>query len=215
MIMNLLIGLPNDRPGGLLLTVLFFFGAALIAVGIGLIYAAACVWLPKISLPLQAVSAALRGIPLLLLMFFLTQTTSLPVAVGGLLALVLYSFSYIGEVFRSFLSSYPVHLAQQATVIGLGPVREWIQLRIPWLFASALDALGTHWISLLKDTGALVVLGIGELTSVAKVLSETTASYDRWLTVLLMAAFVYLAATLSLIRSLRVVRRLGFAEGLA
>ena len=214
MIMNLLIGLPNARPGGLLLTILYFLIAVVAAALIGWLYAAACVWLPKVSLPLQAASSLLRGIPLLLLMFLFTQTSSLPVAVGGSLALVLYSFSYVGEVFRSFLASYPVHLAQQARVIGMGPIREWMQLRVPWTFASALDALGTHWISLLKDTGALVVLGIGELTSVAKVLSETTASYDRWITVLLLAAGIYLAATLSFIRALRFIRTLGFAEGL-
>jgi ABC-type amino acid transport system permease subunit len=213
-IVNLLIGLPNARPGGLLLTIIYFLICVVAAVLIGWLYAAVCVLLPKVSLPLQAASSLLRGIPLLLLMFLFTQTSSLPVAFGGAFALVLYSFSYVGEVFRSFLGSYPVHLAQQARVIGMGPIREWMELRIPWTLASALDALGTHWISLLKDTGALVVLGIGELTSVAKVLSETTASYDRWTTVLVLAAGIYLAATLFFIRALRFIRTLGFAQGL-
>jgi ABC-type arginine transport system permease subunit len=107
-----------------------------------------------------------------------------------------------------------VSLADQARIMGLGPVSEWLQLRVPWTIGSALDALGTHWISLLKDTGALVVLGIGELTSVAKVLSETTASYDRWILVLVTAAGVYLSVTLLLIQGLRVVRGLRFAQGL-
>ena len=55
----------------------------------------------------------------------------------------------------------------------------------------------------MKDTGALVVLGVGELTTVAKMLSETSASYERWVTVLVVAAAMYLAATLALIRGLR------------
>jgi polar amino acid transport system permease protein len=213
-IVNLLLGLPNDRPGGLLLTVLFFLAAGIAAMLAGFAYGALCVVLPRATLPLQGASAVLRGVPLLLLMFLLAQTSGLPVGVAGLLALMLYSFAYVGEIIRSFLASYPVSLAEQARIMGLGPVREWLQVRVPWVIGSALEALGTHWISLLKDTGALVVLGIAELTSVAKVLSETTASYDRWVLVLVTAAGVYLSVTLLLIQGLRVVRGLRFAQGL-
>jgi polar amino acid transport system permease protein len=215
MIVNLLFGLPNARPGGLVLTVLFFLGAALVAMLAGFAYGALCVVFPRASLPLQGASAVLRGVPLLLLMFLLAQASGLGVGAAGLLALILYSFAYAGEIIRAFLRSYPVSLANQARIMGLGRVREWLQLRVPWTLGKALDALGTHWISLLKDTGALVVLGIAELTSVAKVLSETTASYDRWVLVLAAAAGVYLAATLLLIQGLRVVRTRGFAAGLA
>jgi polar amino acid transport system permease protein len=215
MIVNLLLGLPNARPGGLLLTVLFFLAASLVAVVGGFAYGALCVVLPRASLPVQGAGAVLRGIPLLLLMFLLAQASGLSVGAAGLFALILYSFAYVGEIIRSFLGSYPAARVLQARIMGLGVIREWLQLRVPWTLGSALDALGTHWISLLKDTGALVVLGIAELTSVAKVLSETTASYDRWVLVLAAAAGVYLVATLALIQGLRVVRRLGFAAGLA
>jgi ABC-type amino acid transport system permease subunit len=205
MIVNLLIGLPNDRPGGLVLTVILFAAAAAGAVFGGLLYAAMCVLFPRASLILQAATALLRGVPLLLLLFFIAQTSALRVALAGLLALILYSFSHASEILRSFVASYPAHVAQQARAMGIGLLREWVQLRIPWALGRSLGALGTHWISLLKDTGALVILGVGELTTVAKVLSETTASYDRWVTVLLSAAGVYLIATLGLIRGLRVL----------
>jgi len=67
------------------------------------------------------------------------------------------------------------------------------------------DWITTHWISLLKDTGALVVLGIGELTTVAKVLSQAPGSYERWVTVLVLAGALYLAATLALFKFLPLV----------
>jgi ABC-type amino acid transport system permease subunit len=206
MIVNLLMGLPNDRPGGLLLSVIVFVAAASGAVFTGLLYAAICVLFPRVSLILQATTALLRGVPVLLLLFFIAQTSALRVALAGLLALTLYSFSHVSEILRSFFASYPTHVAQQARAMGIGPVREWLQLRVPWALARSLGPLGTHWISLLKDTGALVILGVGELTTVAKVLSETTARYDRWVTVLLSAAGVYLFATLTLIWGLRVLQ---------
>ena len=205
MIVNLLFGLPNSRPGGLVLTVLFFVGAAVCAVAAGFAYGALCLVFPRASVPFQGMAALLRGVPLLLMLFFLVQTSTLPVALVGLVALILYSSSYVGEILRSFLVSYPKPVAQQAQVMGMGPLREWVQLRVPWVLASALEALGTHWISLLKDTGALVVLGIGELTTVARVLSER-ASIGNWQLILATAALLYLAATVALIRILELVK---------
>jgi ABC-type amino acid transport system permease subunit len=215
MIVNLLMGLPNDRPGGLLLTLIVFAAAAVAAVLAGYLYAVVCVWFPRVSLIVQAASALMRGVPLLLLIFLIAQTTTLRVAVAGLLALIIYSFSHVSEILRSFLASYPTQYAQQARAMGIGPVREWLQLRVSWTLGRSLGALGTHWISLLKDTGALVILGVGELTSVAKVLSETTASYDRWVAVLVTAAGVYLVATLGLIQGLRVLQNRPPVAGLA
>jgi ABC-type amino acid transport system permease subunit len=201
--MNLLIGLPGDRPGGLILTVLYFFASGLGALLVGFVYGAIGAVFPRASLPLQAASAILRGVPLLLLAFLLAHLPHLSLGVAGLVALLLYSFSHVGEVLRSFMASYPTYLSEQARLVGLGAFREWLQLRGPWTLWRAWQALLTHWVSLLKDTGALVVLGVGELTTVAKMLSETSASYERWVTVLVVAAAMYLAATLALIRGLR------------
>jgi ABC-type amino acid transport system permease subunit len=210
-VVDLLIGLPNDRPGGLALTTLIFIVAAAGALAAGFLYATVCVSLPRASLPLQAGSAALRGVPVLLLVFLAAQLTAWPLLAAGLAALVVYSFSHVGEILRSFLAAYPAQYADQARVMGLGPVREWIQLRAPRTLGYALSALATHWISLLKDTGALIVLGIGELATVAKVQSERDPSIEGWASVLLAAAALYLATTLSLIRVLHIVRRRPFA----
>jgi ABC-type amino acid transport system permease subunit len=136
--------------------------------------------------------------------FVLAHVPWLSMGAAGLAALFLYSFAHVGETLRSFLASYPHYLSEQARIIGLGPVREWLELRTPWTLWRAWAALLTHWVSLLKDTGALVVLGIGELTTVAKVLSELDASYEWWATVLVSAAMLYLGATLALIQALHV-----------
>jgi polar amino acid transport system permease protein len=205
MIENLLIGLPGGRPGGLVLTILYAITSGAAALALGFVYAAIGVVLPRASLPLQAASAFLRGVPLLLLVFLLAQASGLSVGMAGFFALLLYSFAHVSEVLRSFLTSYPASLSDQARVMGIGPVREWLQLRMPWTLRHAWGAIGTHWVSLLKDTGALVVLGIGELTTVAKALGETPAGPDQWVVVLVSAAALYLAATLVLIRLLESV----------
>lgn len=199
MIEHLLIGLPGERPGGLVLTVALFAGSAGGAVALGYVYAALNVVYPRAALAMQGVTAILRGVPLLLLAFLLVNLPGLSARSAGLLALVLYSFSHSGEILRGFLAAYPRPLAEQARIMGVAWARDWLELRLRWTFKRALPALLTHWVSLLKDTGALVVLGIGELTTVVKLLGESSRDLGDWTSVLCMGALLYLVATLSLI----------------
>jgi ABC-type amino acid transport system permease subunit len=199
-IIDLLVGLPGQRPGGLLLSVLCAVAAGAAAVAAGLCYATVCVQAPRATLIVQGGLALLRGIPLLLLIFALAQLTAMPLWAGGVTALFLYSLSHVGEALRSYLSTYPPALREQARLLRVPAAREWFTLRIPWTLRRSLDALGTHWISLLKDTGALTILGIGELTTVAKLWSERRST-TGWLLVLCTAALLYLIAVFVLARA--------------
>ena len=206
MIVDLLIGLPTQRPGGVVLTVITAVGSGAVALILGAAYATICVHAPRLSLGLQAVLAVLRGIPLLLLVFALAQTMTLPLPLTGFLALLLYSLCHVGETLRGFMAAYPRALRDQARILGYGRVREWAWLRLPWTLRSSLDALATHWISLLKDTGALTVLGIGELTTVARALSESAGVGD-WELIIATAGLIYLSVTIILIQLLRFLNR--------
>ncbi len=206
MIIDLLVGLPAQRPGGVVLTLIVAVGSASAALLLGACYATFCVHAPRLSLGLQAALALLRGIPLLLLVFALGQLTTLPLIMTGFLALLLYSLCHVGETLRGFMASYPRELRDQSRVLGYGWVRDWTLFRLPWTVRSSLDALATHWISLLKDTGALAVLSIGELTTVASTLSQNVGVTD-WELVISMAGVIYLIVTVILIQSLEFLRR--------
>jgi ABC-type amino acid transport system permease subunit len=201
-----LIGLPGHRPGGLALSLLLGFGSAAVALVAGLGYATVCVALPRGSLPLQAAMAVIRGIPVLVLVFMAGAGTPLTLVLGGFLALCLYSLCHVGEILRGFLGSYPRILRDQARLTGLSPLAEWAGLRVPWALRRSLGALGTHWISLYKDTGALAVLAIGELTTIVKLLSQTVST-ELWIGILVRAAVLYLAATLAIAAVLRLLMR--------
>jgi len=206
MITDLLIGLPAQRPGGMVLTLILTVSSASGAMALGVVYAVVCVRFPLISLGLQAALAVMRGVPLLLLVFSLGQLTSLPLVVTGYLALLLYSLCHVGETLRGFLASYPRELGDQSRVLGHGWARDWVLLRLPWTLTHSMDALATHWISLLKDTGALTVLAIGELTTVATTLS-LNSDVSQWELIITVSGVIYLALTVILIQSLELFRR--------
>ena len=96
--------------------------------------------------------------------------------------------------------------------MGLSRLAAWTRLRIPWAMARSLDALGTHWVSLLKDTSALTVLAIPELTTVVRSIS-VDVGFGEWLVDLASAAALYLAATLVLVRGLDIWSRQGMRKG--
>jgi ABC-type amino acid transport system permease subunit len=203
---NLLIGLPGHRPGGLALSLLLGVGSATVALLLGFGYATVCIALPRASLPLQGAMAIVRGIPLLILVFMAGAGTPMPLVLAGFVALCLYSLCHVGEILRGFLGSYPVLLRDQARLTGLSLPAEWLILRVPWALRRSLAALGTHWISLYKDTGALTVLAIGELTTIVQILSQTVST-ERWIRILASAAALYLVTTLTIVAALRLVMR--------
>lgn len=202
----MLIGLPGQRPGGLALSLLLGIGSAAVALLVGLGYATVCISLPRASLPLQVAMAFIRGIPPLVLVFMAGAGTPLPLVLAGFIALCLYSLCHVGEIFRGFLSSYPAVLRDQARLTGLSLPAEWLVLRIPWALRKSLAALGTHWISLYKDTGALTVLTIGELTTIVHLMSQNVST-RQWLGILAVAAALYLAVSLAIAAALRLVTR--------
>lgn len=206
MLTDLLIGLPAQRPGGLLLTILMAVISGTAGAVLGLLYATICVAIPRTSLLLQAALAVLRGIPLLLLVFAIAQVTTLSLPADGLVALTAYSLCHVGETMRGYLAAYPRALREQSRVLCISRVREWAGLRLPWAFRRSLEALTTHWVDLLKDTGTLTVISIGELTTVARALSEQ-ASFTEWRLVLTEAALLYLGATVALIQLTKLLKR--------
>ena len=205
---SLILGLPGERPGGLALSVLAFLAAAVAGLAMGALYAVVCVSSRLASSPLMMAAAVIRGIPPIVIVFALIHVPSFSALSGGLLGLALYSFSHVGETMRAYLMVYPQPLADAARTTGLHPFLDWTYFRLPWALRRSLPALTTHWISLLKDTGALVVLGVAELTTTAKLISESTAHVDAWASVLGTAALLYFLTTCALLAAINRLRPL-------
>lgn len=199
----LLFGLPNSNIGGLSLSILVFVSSALLGLSIGLLYALVGVTGKALGRTLFVAFALIRGIPPILLVFGSAHLLPGSIMSSAILALALYSACHIGEVFRGYLNVYPTAQTRVAKVLHIPIHYDWLMIRIPWLLGKSFEAIKTHWISLLKDTGALIVVGVAELTTVTKLIVSSSYSTSEWLKILSISASLYLIATLTLIFCLR------------
>jgi len=134
-----------------------------------------------------------RGTPLLvqilLIYLGLPQLGPVPDAVpSGILALSLCYGAYISEIFRAGIQS--VHHGQWEAAQALGLPR-WVVMHkviMPQAFKVIVPPLGAQFISMLKDSSLVSVMGLWEIMFLSQ--SYGRATY-RYVEMLLTAAIIY------------------------
>lgn len=205
-LVNLLIGFPSQRPGGLLLTLVL----ATVGIAAGFVVAV-IVGSARVS-SVAAVRAMartyiwlLRGVPLILLLLIVhnmfttgrlgVETSSF---VAALITLVLVSGAYQAEVVASGLRAVPPELIDDARVLGASPLRAWQSVRLPHALRTMKPAFLNQAITLFKDTSVVVVLGVADLTTTARIaLGSDVENAPFWVaTYLTVGALYFVVATL-------------------
>jgi len=206
---NLLFGFPGQRPGGLTLSVLL----ALFAVGLGFVIAnligngAESRWLPLRWLCRLYVEV-FRGIPLLLLLLLIYQVAGglrfsqgLTPRGAALIALTLYSAAYQAEIVRAGLRSVPVELVESARTMGSNPWHAHRRVKLRYAMRVMLPAFTGQAISLFKDTSVVVILGVAELMTVARVtLGSDVTNAPYWVSLYMAVGLLYFTVAFSLSR---------------
>ncbi len=116
----------------------------------------------------------LRGTPLLVQIFMIYfGLPGLIKALGGsftlnqwvaaVLALTLNSAAYIAEIVRGAIQSIELGQREASESLGLGPVQTMQYVIFPQAFRRMIPPLGNEFISLLKDTSLVAVIGFEEL----------------------------------------------------
>ncbi|MDF5707376.1 MAG: ABC transporter permease subunit [Nostoc sp. S4] len=101
------------------------------------------------------------GLPAIFQEFGLTFTFNRLVA--GVIALSLNSAAYIAEVVRAGIQSIETGQAEAAQSLGLTSVQTMSYIIFPQAFRRMIPPLGNEFISLLKDTSLVAVIGFEEL----------------------------------------------------
>jgi len=167
-----------DKFGGLLLTIVVSAGGIVLSFPLGVVLALA----RRSSFPLIRPIAVLyieliRGVPLITLLFmgrfafgfFLPPGTRAPgVIPRAIVMITLFTAAYVAEVVRGGLQSVPRGQTEGAQALGLSPLKVTRLIVLPQALRNSIPALIGQFISLLKDTSLLVVIGIPELLGITE-----------------------------------------------
>ncbi len=119
----------------------------------------------------------IRGTPMmvqLLIMYFVIFTMSRNETLIGALALGINSGAYVAEIIRGGLMALDPGQMEAGRSLGLNYVDTMRFIVIPQAFKTILPALGNEFITLLKDTSLITVIGGKELLYAAQAIYGRT-----------------------------------------
>jgi polar amino acid transport system permease protein len=117
---------------------------------------------------------------------------SLTVIGAGILSLSLYAGAYLAEIFRSGINAVPEGQYEAARAIGLTDLQLWRRIVLPQAMTVVLPPIASTFISLVKDSSLLSVIGVPELMFQMLALNTTTF---RALEIFTLGAGIYFVLT--------------------
>ena len=146
---------------------------------------------------INALGAWLAGIGVLEAENVLTSLTSRDVdfVIRGILALAINYGAFSSEVFRSGIQSIEKGQLEASRALGLNWVRTMRLVVLPQAIRRILPPLGNDFISMMKESSLVSVLGVKEITLQGKQYAAASFLYPQTYNTV---AFLYLSITLIL-----------------
>ena len=194
---------------GASVTVLITFASMLLAMLLGLPVALVRLYAPS---PLRQLAVGyvefFRGIPVLLLLFFLyyglpaiSQYYHLPVTLNlaplqaAILGFGLNYGAYQAEIFRAGILSIPVGQWEAAASLGMSRPLTFRRIIAPQAARVILPPMTNDLVALFKDTSVVSIIAVEELTKQYQVLAKSSLKY---LEIGLVTAVLYLVMSVPL-----------------
>jgi arginine/ornithine transport system permease protein len=177
---------------GALLTVGVSLAALVFAVLLGLIGAAAKLSGKPVLVALATVYTTLvRGVPELVLMLLIfyggtiglnnllealgsKATVDINPFLAGVLTIGFIYGAYMTETFRGAILSIPKGQMEAAWAFGMGRTRTFLRITAPQMVRYALPGFTNNWLVLIKATALISLIGLQEMTYLAKQASSAT-----------------------------------------
>lgn len=122
----------------------------------------------------------------------------------AIIALGMGYAAFEAEVFRAGIQSIERGQYEAGKALGLSYLQMMRHVILPQAIRRVLPALGNDFISMVKDSSLASVLGVQDMTQLAKLVASGNFLYMQTLTLL---AFVYLTIVVLLTRLLRMMER--------
>ncbi|MBN9071920.1 MAG: amino acid ABC transporter permease [Rhizobiales bacterium] len=205
-----------------------FFLSALLGLCIALMSLSSSIWLRQAS---RFYVEICRGVPFLVLLFWIAfagvpafvalwngATASLREAglLGELqvrdvsflwraiIALTIGYAAFIAEVFRAGIQSVDKGQIEAAKALGLTGWQRFRLVVFPQAIRTILPPLGNDFVTMVKDSSFVSVLGVADITQLGKVYSAGTFRFFETYSIV---AYIYLLLTISLSLMLRTLER--------
>ena len=195
---------------GALLTVGVSLAALMVAVLLGLLGAVAKLSGRPVLVGLATVYTTLvRGIPELVLMLLIfyggtiglnhlleamgsKSSVDINPFLAGVLTIGFIYGAYMTETFRGAILSIPKGQMEAAWAFGMGPARTFVRITAPQMVRYALPGFTNNWLVLIKATALISLIGLQEMTYLAK---QASAATREPFTFFLFAAALFLVYT--------------------
>ena len=120
----------------------------------------------------------IRGVPLIMVIFWFYFVS--PILAGrpldnftsALIAFIVFEGAYLAEIVRAGIQSVPLGQVQAAVSTGLTHVQAMRHVILPQAIRNMIPALVTRFIILFMDTSLAYIIGVRELTRVARIIAE-------------------------------------------
>ncbi|PZA00288.1 ABC transporter permease subunit [Gammaproteobacteria bacterium 2W06] len=159
---------------------------------LGTLYTGTVRGLPELLVILLVYFGAANAISAVASMLGYTGYIALSPFMAGVIALAFNYGAYMTEVFRGALATIPAGHREAGLALGMGRARIFRRIVLPQVWRVALPASGNIFLSLIKDTALVSVIGLEDLmreTSVAVGYSKEPFTFY------VAAAFIYLGLT--------------------
>jgi polar amino acid transport system permease protein len=204
----------------ILVTLVAYFGACMIGLGLAL------AGLSRFIVVRQAARLyieVLRGVPIIVLLLYVAFVVApglvaawnwfavplgldevrgreFPLLWRAVIALMLAYSAFLAEIFRAGLQAVDKGQIEAAKALGLNGWQRFRHIVFPQAFRMVLPPLGNDFVAMVKDSSLVSVLGVSDITQLAKV---TAAGNFRYFETYNVAALLYLTMTIGLSLLLR------------
>jgi arginine/ornithine transport system permease protein len=216
---------------GAVLTVGVSLCALLVSILLGLLGAAAKlsgrpVWVAIAT----AYTTIIRGVPDLVVMLLVfyggtiginhllelsgsSSTIDINPFVAGVLTIGFIYGAYMTETFRGAILSIPKGQMEAAWAFGMGNVQAFLRITAPQMVRYALPGFTNNWLVLIKATALVSLIGLKEMTYLAKQASAATRSPFAFFLFTAALFLVYTTVSLYALRKLNERYSLGTKRG--
>ncbi|WP_392533139.1 amino acid ABC transporter permease [Nostoc sp. C117] len=191
---------PTNLWNGLLLTLLMAAVSIVLSFPIGVLLALGRTTdLPVVRWFCILYIEIIRGVPLIGILFlaqvmlplFLSADVRLDRVLRGIAGLILFSAAYMAENVRGGLQSVPRGQIEAAKALGLNTAFVVLLIVLPQALRAVIPAIVGQFISLFKDTSLLSLVGLVELTGIARSILAQPQFIGRYAEVYLFIGFIY------------------------